>query len=58
MPIQIFMIEPLYCSHAATQNVEEPDAKVDSTQSENTHEEWMIISDLHVPFSDYECKAI
>ena len=25
--------EPLYCSHAATQNVEEPDEQVDSTQS-------------------------
>ena len=39
MPIQILVMEPLYCSHAATQNVEEPDEQVDSTQSENAHEE-------------------
>ena len=39
MPIQILMIEPLYCSHAATQNAKQPDEQVESTQSEHTHEE-------------------
>ena len=39
MPIQLLAMEPSYCSHAATQNVEEPDEQVDSTQSEHTHEE-------------------
>ena len=40
-------------------DMEEPDEQVDSTQSENIHEEQMIISDLHVPFSDlYELKVI
>ena len=39
MPIQILTMEPLYCSRAATQNVEESDEQVDSTQSEKTHEE-------------------
>ena len=37
---------------SAIQNVAEPDEQVDSRQSENTREEWMIISDLRVPFSD------
>ena len=39
MPIQILIMEPLYCSHSASQNVEEQDEQINSTQSEHTHEE-------------------